>query len=200
MFRVQAAFPLLVCMALAGPAHAATVYIPEPGSGSGPGPMTWVTPFVQPFVDWGNWLMSWFVHEEKTIAKEIRILDADLASFAAGVRRDVAMLDKLVDACGFKVTEVEVGMGLEPDVQLELEFKHRVSPGERQAVLKNTTSAGLVIGPVERILVDAMFAASDTVYAAGDSAGFGLKALRVNVGLIPHTSVVVGPKEDNAAH
>ena len=153
-----------------------------------PGVPGWIAVLWQPVADWSAWAVGWLGAEE-------RIAADDLHRFVRRLAEDSDAIDSLISDAGFSVNAVSVGVGLVPEIALDLDFERRLTPEERAALLARVDAAAGVGGILERSLVDLMLAAADSEYAAERDSGYGLTGLEIDVDLIPRATLVLGPRQ-----
>ena len=86
----------------------------------------------------------------------------------------------LIDAAGWKLSQVSMGTGLLPEISLSVDFVRQLNAGERAALDAKLAQAGRIENGVVEILLDA----AQSPFATRTD-GFRLSGLEIEVGVLP---------------
>lgn len=134
------------------------------------------------FGSWFSWLGGWFDWSEKTI-------EADLTAFRDLVVDDIERVERLVARSGFSLEEARIGAGLIPSVDLGIAYERELTAEEKVALVDYINTSGEV-GPVERVLIEALMDLADFQEAKKDHA-MTLTDIEMAVDLIPHITIIL---------
>lgn len=134
------------------------------------------------FGSWFTWLGDWFDWSEKTI-------EADLTAFRDLVVDDIERVERLVARSGFSLEEARIGAGLIPSVDLGIAYERELTAEEKAALVDYINTSGEV-GPVERVLIEALMDLADFQEAKKDHA-MTLTDIEMAVDLIPHITIIL---------
>jgi hypothetical protein len=134
------------------------------------------------FGSWFTWLGGWFDWSEKTI-------EADLTAFRDLVVEDIEHVEKLVARSGFSLEEARIGAGLIPSVDLDIAYERALTAEEKAALVDYVDTSGEV-GPVERVLIEALLDLAD-FQEAKKNHSMTLTDVEMAVDLIPHITIIL---------
>lgn len=149
---------------------------------------TWGETLSQPFYAAGAWVASWADWVEAALKSEKQ-------AFVQTLKNDLAAFEKRIADAGFKVAEVGVSGGLEPEISLTLEVRSLLAPDEEAALRRRIESDfnGGLTGRLERALLLALLDVDEGATAVRPD-GYVLSAIEVDVGLIPSFNYVFAPQ------
>jgi len=124
-------------------------------------------------------MLSLFIQEEELITE-------DIDHFKSDITQDLSGFDRLVSDAGYRLTDVAVGAGLIPSVELSFDLERILPPAEKAALLKRLETEQ--IGRVEGWIVKSLLHAAESPLAKrGD--GYSLSGVDIGVEIIPDVTL-----------
>ena len=117
------------------------------------------------------------------VGAERKLAEEELLRFRDGVENDLSELAGLIDAAGWKLSQVSMGTGLLPEISLSVDFVRQLNAGERAAPDAKLAQAGRIENGVVEILLDA----AQSPFATRTD-GFRLSGLEIEVGVLPEVT------------
>ena len=138
---------------------------------------------------WLGWAKSWVGWAGGLFGWAINTVESDLAAFRDTLINDADRIDKTVAMAGFSLDSVRIGMGLLPDIDLDLSYERTLTTAERDALFKRLDASG-EFGAIESALLYALLDIVDNHQAKKD-ATFALSSVEISVDLIPQVGIVL---------
>ncbi len=140
-------------------------------------PSTLVETIQAPFLAARNWVIDFFVQEDRAVSAAVR-------SFGDMLRSDFDQFSALIEQAGFSIQEVDISGGLFPEFALILGFREQIKPDAKRQLIDQLNQLRGILGAAERAIILALLDV-DRVVESFRPDGFVLQGVEIDVDLVP---------------